>query len=109
MIKIVNYCKPGGMNLLGIPGAFDDEIEGELLPCPLCGRIPKPMVRVSSTDGYLAAVSCFGGKGVAHTYVSARGQDAYLKVLDKAINEWNNGTIEVYEDRKRTEHRRTPS
>ena len=35
MIKIENYCKPGGTKLLGIRGAFDDEIDGELLPCPL--------------------------------------------------------------------------
>ena len=58
-----NYCKPGGVELLGIKGAFDEEIDRELKPCLLCGRLPKPMVRVDSLDGYFATVSCFGCSG----------------------------------------------
>ena len=95
MIKIENYCKPNATRLLGIKGAFDEEIEGELKPCPLCGRIPKPMVRVDSMDGYFSAVSCHGGKGISHAYVSAIGHGDYMDVLNNAINEWNSGIIKV--------------
>ena len=95
MIKIENYCKPNGIELLGIKGAFDEYIEGELKPCPLCGRIPKPMVRVDSLDGYFSAVSCFGGECVSHAYVSAIGHGNYIDVLNSAIAEWNNGIIEI--------------
>lgn len=97
MIKIENYCKPNTIKLLGIKGAFDEEIEGELKPCPLCGRIPKPMVRVDSLDGYFSAVSCFGGVGCSHAYVSAIGHGNYMDVLNAAINEWNSGIIKVDE------------
>ncbi len=98
MIKIQNYCKPNAINLIGIPGAFDDEIIGELKPCPLCGRIPKPMVRADSCDGYFAAVSCFGGTGASHAYVSQKGYRDYLVILGRAIKEWNDGTISIYDD-----------
>lgn len=98
MIKIRNYCKPNGTELLGIKGAFDEDIEGELKPCPLCGRTPKPMVRFDSPDGYFAAVSCFAGVGATHAYVSAKGHGKYMNILDKAIYEWNNGTIEAYDE-----------
>ena len=49
MIKIENYCK-SGVTTPGIPRIFDDEVDGELRPCPLCGRIPKPMVRADFLD-----------------------------------------------------------
>lgn len=101
MIKFENYCKPNGRELLGIPGAFDDEIDGELSPCPICGGVPKPMVREDRLDGYFAAVSCFNERGAAHAYVSAKGHSAYPKILGKAIAEWNNGIIEIYEGRKK--------
>lgn len=94
MIKIKNYCKPNATELIGIKGAFDECIEGELKPCPLCGRIPKPMVRVDSLDGYFSAVSCFGGECVSHAYVSAIGHGNYMDVLNNAIAEWNNGIID---------------
>lgn len=95
MIKIENFCKPNATELIGIKGAFDECIEGDLKPCPLCGRIPKPMVRVDSLDGYFSAVSCFGGKCVSHAYVSAIGHGNYMDVLNNAIAEWNNGIIEI--------------
>lgn len=95
MITIENYCKQKGVELLGIKGAFDDTVEGELKPCPLCGRIPKPMVRVDDIDGYFAAVSCFGGTCFSHAYVCAKGKGNYMDVLHAAINEWNDGIIEV--------------
>lgn len=94
MIKIENYCKPG-ITKPGIPGIFDDEIEGKLNPCPLCKRIPKPMVRTDFLDGYFAAVSCFGGKGMSHAYVKATGFDDYKDVLNEAITKWNDGEIEL--------------
>lgn len=83
MIKIENFCKPNATKLLGIKGAFDEEIEGELKPCPLCGRIPKPMVRVDSMDGYFSAVSCHGGKGISHAYVSSIGHGDYMESNEK--------------------------
>lgn len=105
MINFVNYCKPNAVELLGIPHAFDDKTEGELKPCPLCGRIPVPMVRADSLDGYFSAVSCFGGKGVTHAYVSKKGHDGYKKVLNEAISEWNNGTIVLYEGKQRVNYK----
>ena len=95
MIKIENYCKPNGVELLGIKGAFEEEIDGEIKPCPLCGRIPKPMVSVDSLDGYFSAVSCFGGTGASHAYVSAIGHGNHMDVLNRAITEWNNGIIRI--------------
>ena len=95
MIKVENFCKEDAVHLIGIKGAFDDTVEGELRPCPLCGRIPKPMVRADSMDGYFAAVSCFGGTGCSHAYVSAVGHGNYMDVLNAAINAWNNGIIKI--------------
>lgn len=101
MIKIENFCKPNGVKLLGIKGAFDDEIEGEILPCPICGRIPSPMVRVDNMPDepkrYFAAVSCFAGGGGSHAYVSTTGSEEYIDVLNNAISKWNAGNIDYYE------------
>ncbi len=99
MIRIENYCKPDGVKLIGIPHAFEEDIEGELKPCPLCKRMPKPMVRIDSLDGYFAAVSCFGGRGATHAYVSSKGHSGHMKILNRAITAWNNRDIEVYDEK----------
>lgn len=108
-LKFVNYCKPNGVKLLGVPGAFDDETDGELLPCPLCGRIPEAMVRTDSIYGYFAAVSCFGERNASHAYVSAKGHADYEKILHAAINEWNNGVITIYDKKEKRLYNRQSS
>lgn len=101
LIKIQNYCKADGIKHIGIKGIFEDKIDGEILPCPICGRTPIPMVRFDNMSDepprYFAAVSCFAGGGASHSYVSAKGQEDYMKVLNTAISDWNNGNIDYYE------------
>ena len=101
-MKIENWCKPDGVKHLGSDKSyFEDELAGEILPCPICGRIPVPMVR---HDGiwrgkkqFFAAVSCFGGGGTSHAYVSAKGSGKYTDILQKAVSDWNAGDIDYYE------------
>ena len=55
------------------------------------------MVRADDLDGYFSAVSCFGGRGFAHAYVSKEGHGNHMDILKNAIHEWNTGSIEIYE------------
>ena len=96
MIKFLNYCKPDSVKLLGVKGAFDDETDGELLPCPICGRMPRPMVR-KDWNGNFAAISCFGGGTTTHAYVSVAKDKPYLDCLNDAVALWNAGEIDYYE------------
>lgn len=105
MIKFYNYCKPiTDPKLTSIQEFYLDRIEGEILPCPICGRIPIPTIRrenpIEEKPGrYLATVSCFGGAGIAHSSSSYRRiVSDYRKVLMIAIQEWNNGEIDYFEN-----------
>lgn len=66
----------------------------KLKPCPFCGRIPKPMVREDSLDGFFAAVSCFNGGYTSHAYASAKDATYKENALGKVISVWNTRTDE---------------
>ena len=94
---ITNYFKDG---ILGRPGSFDEEIEGELLPCPICGRIPKPTISADSLDKYQAVISCFVGGCTSHAHVLVKGAhyNTYYDALNDALSKWNSGDINYFED-----------
>jgi hypothetical protein len=95
--KFTNYCKPDSEKLLGIKGAFDDEADGELLPCPICGRVPVPEVHTNASNDYTACVSCFAGGFSSHAYVKVSGQKNYPDALEKAVSKWNRGKIDYFD------------
>ena len=95
MIKLINYCKPDAINLIGTPHAFDDTIDGEIKSCPICGRIPSVMVRVDY-DSFFACVSCFGGKGMSHAYIKVKRKGEYMGLVKEVVQKWNNGDIAIY-------------
>jgi hypothetical protein len=95
MYRIENWCKIGAT-----PGKKESAecfIEGELLPCPICGRIPVPMVRKDCLDGYVAVISCFGGGGTSHAYVKTGSGKSWKVALDTAVNDWSSGNIDYFE------------
>ena len=98
-IKFNNYCEHGNVSL-ALPGNSSiEELDGELLPCPICGRIPELMVMPvpGETDVVTASVNCHGGRNLSHAYVQTNGSGYYRDVLVSALKRWNSGEITYFE------------
>lgn len=72
-------------------------IDGELAPCPVCGKMPDAFVmREYSVGGFLAGITCYGEDSVSHVRTYARGATQKTAAL-YAVYKWNHGEVKISE------------
>ena len=71
--------------------------DGELAPCPVCGKIPDVSILYDSYTGcFFVGITCYDEDGVSHVRTYASGATRKTAVLH-AAQKWNHKEAKISE------------
>ena len=71
--------------------------DGELAPCPVCGKTPDVFALYDSCTGrFFVGITCYGEDGVSHVRTNANGATKKTAVLH-AVYKWNHKEVKISE------------